>query len=186
MSDDDTASNSEDPEKSKVRDNVSPELKPKNETSSGKAPRGSMGMAPTPGGSGLDFTPQYVSSSVPQPESAQQKEADPKLDYHDNRPLAVRTGDKEVDDEAAKKNRLVDQHEFDRLTQPPSEPDNTNSRFENDSYRPLTAKTGDKEVDADAATHNHVVDQQELKRLQKEALIKRLQQDRNNDLSRDR
>lgn len=156
------------PEK-KLKDNVSPDLRPKNVHERNYAPRGSIAPVPSMSPSGSSFRPQqrYQTAQPTKPANLNSV----KLDQ--DRPLARITHDKEVDDFYSDTNEFVEQSELDRLTKP-----EVQQKLPEPEDRPIAIRTGDKEVDADASKTNRLVDEDEFKRLKKEAIKKNLQKNR--------
>lgn len=93
------------------KDNAAPILKPEHAQDHDRAPAGAVGTQHFSGpslGPGSRYRSDFGRGSYQEKEVTEQKK--------DIRPLFVETGDKEIDQEYSKDNRLVSQEEYDRLT----------------------------------------------------------------------
>lgn len=174
----------EEPEK-EIRDNVSPELKPKYVSHNDLAPRGSIGTNNTP-----SQTPSNISPSSHKSEDSPASETEELLgesenDYAEKQTIALKTGDKEVDAHTSETHQLLSEEEFEKLQNPASKEAQLESH-NNAGELPIALKTGDKDVDLEAAKTNKLVDDEEYKRLQKEAIKEKLRNNRDQNRGRER
>ena len=192
MSKDDGESQNNEPDK-KIRDNVSPELRPKNVQHRNLAPRGSIGINPPAFGQSLNPRSSRNNSAI---ERTASSNVTPERNPQDHRSDALRTDDKEVDALYGKEYRLIDEGEVknarkqaaldqlketsypERLSPSSIEPQQNKSS--------LALRTGDKEVDAHYSKTNHLIDDDGHKKMRKKAAIDQLKNDRGQTFKRER
>lgn len=174
----------EEPDK-EIRDNVSPELKPKYVSHNDLAPRGSIGTNNAPSLPSSAISPNtHTSENLPLSKN-EEKHGRSETDYEEKRTIALKTGDKEVDAHTSETHQLLSEEEFEKLQNPPIYEAPVESQKNSDEL-PIALKTGDKDVDLEAAKTNKLVDEEEYKRLQKEAIKEKLRNNRDQNRGRER